>query len=121
MPSPQQTRFLRDLIEASESTARLLGLEPPTYGGTPVLTEPVARCAQNIVNEWFTARGAARAHDYPTLYEPGHEGPMWVLSLEGGPEDWPMLIGDALGDTLRQLGVFIEPVNHWCLGLYVKS
>lgn len=87
----------------------------PTYGGTPVLTIGKFGQARKIVDDWFRERGAL---DMPTPYKPGHEGPMWVLSLEGGPEDWPMLVSEALGDTLRELGVAPSPVTSWCLGLY---
>ena len=44
---------------------------------------------------------------------------MWVLSLEGGGDDvpWPIQVCDDLRDKWPD-GVFAEPVNHWCLGLY---
>ena len=87
----------------------------PTYGGTPVLTIGKAEQAKSLVEAWFDKQGWG---DAPAMYKPGHEGPMWVLSLEGGPEDWPMLVNDMIGDDLDAIGVFAEPVNHWCLGLH---
>lgn len=55
----------------------------------------------------------------PALYPPGHEGPMWVASLEGVGE-WA--IGIARDDkVIWPDGVFVEPVASWCLGLYPSN
>jgi hypothetical protein len=86
----------------------------PTYGGTPVLTIGKFDQARTAVTEWFNKNELGA--DRPTPYKPGHEGPMWVLSLEGGPEDWPMRAAEDLRDAVP--GVFFEPVSSWCLGLY---
>jgi hypothetical protein len=86
----------------------------PTYDGTPVLTIGKAEKAKRVAKAWFDEIGWG---DAPAMYKPGHEGPMWVLSLEGGPEDWPLQICEALRDKWPS-GVFAEPVNTWCLGLY---
>lgn len=86
----------------------------PTYGGTPVLTIGKFDAARQVVTDWFREQGWP---DMPTPYKPGHEGPMWVLSLEGGPEDWPIRASEELRDKLPD-GVFAEPVTSWCLGLY---
>jgi len=87
----------------------------PTYGGTPVLTIGKAGQAREAVRAWFNEIGWDG--DMPALFKPGHEGPMYVLSLEDGPEDWPMQICDALYGKWPA-GVFAEPVSSWCLGLY---
>jgi hypothetical protein len=88
----------------------------PTYGGTPVLTPDQAEHAQRVANDWFKAQGFEDT-ELPAMYQPGHEGPMWVLSLEGGPEDWPILLSH--DDTVTWPdGMYVEPVTHWCLGLY---
>lgn len=87
----------------------------PTYEGTPVLTIGKFDQARDAVTAWFNEH--APDCDKPTPYKPGHEGPMWVLSLEGGPEDWPMQVCEALRDKWPA-GVFAEPVTSWCLGLY---
>lgn len=87
----------------------------PTYGGTPVLTVGKFDQARKVVDRWFADKYPDC--DRPTPYKPGHEGPMWVLSLEGGPDDWPILLSH--DDTVTWPdGVFAEPVNSWCLGLY---
>lgn len=52
----------------------------------------------------------------PATYPPGHEGPMWVVSLEGA-EDWAIRISQLDGVAWPQ-GVRVEPVEGWCLGLY---
>lgn len=52
----------------------------------------------------------------PALYPPGHEGEMWVVSLEGAGE-WSIDLSN--DDTVTWPdGVFVEPVASWCLGLY---
>jgi hypothetical protein len=85
----------------------------PQYEGQPVLTVGKFDQARAVVTEWFNANGYA---DLPTPYKPGHEGPMWVLSLEGY-EDWTVRISN--DDTVQwPAGVFAEPVNTWCLALY---
>lgn len=89
----------------------------PTYGGTPILTPAQAEQAKRMVEEWFIDQVGFQESELPTMYDPGHEGPMWVLSLEGGPEDWPMQVCEALRDKWPA-GVFAEPVTSWCLGLY---
>lgn len=50
------------------------------------------------------------------LYEPGHEGNFWNISLELSGE-WAY---DVTVDPSVQWpkGVFAEPVAMWCLGLY---
>lgn len=116
MPTPRDEQHAEVLIAGVNSTARLLGLDRPTYGGTPVLTPDRAEQAQRAVETWFTRQGYTE-HEMPVLYRPGHEGPMWVLSLEGGPEDWPMQVCEALRGTWPD-GIFAEPVTSWCLGLY---
>lgn len=85
----------------------------PQYEGTEVLTAAVAKTTERIVDEWFKNKGHT---DNPAMYRPGHEGPMWVLSLEGC-EDWAVQI--AADESVKwPAGVFAEPVADWCLGLY---
>jgi hypothetical protein len=52
----------------------------------------------------------------PSLYMPGHEGPFWNISFEGG-EDWAIMIGHDESITWPE-GVWTEPVASWCLGLH---
>lgn len=114
MTSSRDEQHVRLLIEGSNTVSRLLGMDQLIYGETPVLSPDQAEAAERMVKAWFTSQGAM---DSPVMYQPGHEGPMWVLSLEGGPEDWPMLVCEALRDKWPD-GVFAEPVAGWCLGLY---
>lgn len=86
----------------------------PTYGGTPVLTEAQAKEVQKVVTAWLDEHGGYGAE--ARMYKPGHEGPMWVISLEGCG-DWPSDICEALRDKWPD-GVFAEPVTSWCLGLH---
>jgi hypothetical protein len=67
------------------------------------------------VNEQFADKfdPDAGPGDKPTLYEPGFHADGWTIAWEGNPE-WTL---QALQDK-KIKGVFTEPVNHWCLGLY---
>lgn len=105
---------VRTLIEAVNSTSRLLGLDDNTYNGDPVLTGDKAEEARIVVRVWFDDNEPGTT--YPVLHEPGHEGAMWVLSLEG-IGDWAVRIGQDESVTWPP-GVFAEPVADWCLGLY---
>lgn len=90
----------------------------PQYDGTEVLTigkaDQAKRAAEAWFQEWFSWS------DTPAMYKPGHEGPMWVLSLKGGPDDWTVRIagGGSIPGAQWPAGVLAEPVNSWCLGLY---
>jgi hypothetical protein len=86
----------------------------PSYNGTRVLTVGKFDQTRAVVQDWFSKH--LPGVDWPTPYKPGHEGPMWVLSLEG-VGDWPI---DITQDESVEwpAGVFAEPVNSWCLGLY---
>lgn len=73
------------------------------------ITEELARECLDVVKKFV-------GPDWdPALYPPGHEGPMWVVSLEGD-EDWAVRIIDF--NHCFPPGVFVEPVASWCLGLY---
>ncbi len=93
----------------------------PQYEGTPVLTIGKADECREVARQWFSEMWFSEMGcEAPALHKPGHEGPMWVLSLEGGPEDWPLVISGSIGNhpATWPPGVFVEPVNSWCLGLY---
>lgn len=86
----------------------------PTYNGKPVLTMGKFDKAREVVRVWM---GKNRpGYDMPTSYKPGHEGDMWVLSLEGA-DDWAVSISND-DSVVWPSGVFAEPVAGWCLGLY---
>lgn len=72
------------------------------------IPEHVARYCLEVVK--------ATVSDDARLYPPGHEGDMWVVSLEGYG-DWTYDFPN--GDLPRS--VFAEPVTSWCLGLYPKE
>lgn len=119
MPTPREEQHAKMVAAGIESTSRLLGLKTsqPTYEGTPVLTIDKAEQAKRVAEEWFIDKIGFQESELPTMYAPGHEGPMWVLSLEGGPEDWTIMLSH--DDTVKWPdGVFVEPVASWCLGLY---
>lgn len=98
----------------NKGVADALGITPlvsPTYEGKPVLSADQAHECLVIV------RGLLGT-DEAQLYPPGHEGPMWVISLEGW-EDWAIRLSELTEEFPD--GVFVEPVTGWCLGLYPAS
>lgn len=80
--------------------------------------------------------------DQPTLFEPGTQCSGWAIGWEAGPYEWTyrafqggfdeemhQLAREFVDDTEAHRmatdrgtpcpdGVFAEPVNTWCLGLY---
>lgn len=84
----------------------------PQYDGKEVLTIGLADAAKRAAEEWSDKRG----YPAPAMYKPGHEGPMWVLSLEGYG-DWALGVTSDHGAAWPP-GVFAEPVADWCVGLY---
>jgi hypothetical protein len=86
----------------------------PQYEGTEVLTIGKFDQARAVVKDWFAKNYPGC--DMPTPYKPGHEGSMWVLTLEIAP-DWAIEISHDESVKWPE-GVFAEPVNGCCLGLY---
>lgn len=85
----------------------------PQHDGIEVLTIRKADEAKFVAEAWFKDKGYA---DMPAMYKPGHEGSMWVLSLEGY-DDWAVELSQ--DESVRwPVGVWVEPVASWCLGLY---
>lgn len=81
------------------------------------LTREQAEACLTIVQSWLAdphTGGQAK------LYEPGFHCGGWAIALEGGPDDWPWQVSQAIGEFGWPEGVYAEPVNHWCLGLYVE-
>jgi hypothetical protein len=85
----------------------------------PQLAREQAEQALATVREWLVAKGSWDA-DEVELYEPGFHCNGWAIALEGGPEEWPWHVSQDVGEEGWPDGVFAEPVNHWCLGLYVE-
>jgi hypothetical protein len=81
---------------------------------TQHLSKATAEHCLNLVTIWLAAHGAEEA---PKLYEPDFHCGGWAIALEGGPIAWTLDLTDSDGVTWPK-GVFAEPVNHWCLGLY---
>lgn len=105
------------------------------------LTKAKAQQALKAVEQQFAVYIEA-GYDGPKLYEPGHQCSGWAIGWEEGPYEWPYRAFE--GGTDEELfelaqaevgaegaaklandpgaacpeGVFAEPVNHWCLGLY---
>lgn len=88
----------------------------PHHNNNPVLTIGKADECRRIINAWLTEAG----NEPGRLYKPGHEGDFWCYSLEGGPEDWPLILSGSITDSpvTWPEGVWAEPVNTWCLALH---
>ena len=57
------------------------------------------------------------APDVFTVYEPGFHSSGWTIAAEEGvPYYWTPQASELLNDLND--GLFYEPVNHWCLGIY---
>lgn len=57
--------------------------------------------------------------DGPTLRDADHEEQepgCWSIAWECAPEDWASTASYEFRDLVP--GVFLEPMYHWCLGLY---
>jgi hypothetical protein len=82
----------------------------------PQLTHSQAKAVLEMVRAWIATTDPYAAKEV-RLYEPGFHTGGWSIALEGGPYEWPMTVCESLRATCP-VGVFAEPVNHWCLGLY---
>jgi hypothetical protein len=115
MSTSREEQHVKVVLNAIASTRRLLGLDQPTYGGTPVLTKAQAQAAFAKIKAQLDETGAERA----ILQEPGVQCNGWCVTLEETNIDfWPGHITDTIGDALQRSGVFAEPVTHCHLGLY---
>lgn len=90
----------------------------PQYEGRQVITTGQATACRRIIEKWLTEAGAL---DLGRLYRPGHEGPYWCYSLEGGPEGWPLILSGVsqLSPVEWPDGVWSEPVNGVTLAFHV--
>lgn len=89
-------------------------LDDGGQGWRPLLTREKAEAGLAVVQRYInTTYGPGWE---PKLYEPGHEGPFWNVSLEGA-EDWTLRIR-MYDETEFPPGVYVEAVNSWCLALY---
>lgn len=87
---------------------------------TEQLTREQAEQCLATVREWLVKAGGQWAADEAKLYDPGFHCGGWAIALEGGPEEWPWHVSQAVGEEGWPDGVFAEPVASWCLGLYVE-
>lgn len=118
MTSPRDEQHVKLVIAGIESTSRLLGLEQPTYGGTPVLTKDKAEAVLVLAKAMLALRDPYAA-DKIILQEPGVQCRGWCLTLEETDiEFWPGWFAEEARSALKGAGVFAEPVTHCHLGLY---
>lgn len=76
--------------------------------------EPLRRETAEIVRTAIADRYDPEMFGTPTLYEPGFHCSGWAVAWEEAPDGWV----HEVSQHVRFRGVFIEPVNHWCVGLY---
>lgn len=55
------------------------------------------------------------------MYVPGFHSDAWVIAMEEGPYEWPMLANHEDTGVKWPDGVFTEPLNHWAMCLYVGN
>lgn len=80
------------------------------------LTLTQASVCLEITKGWIARTDPSAAADL-ALYPPGFHADGYTIALEGGPEDWPWHLTQDETITMPG-GIFAEPVNGWCLGLY---
>lgn len=52
------------------------------------------------------------------VYEPGFHSSGWTIASETAPYEWVCEASEVLNDGFRG-PILYEPVNHWCIGLYL--
>lgn len=80
----------------------------------PLGRETAARCLA-IVTVWLHKNSASDVD--PVLQEPGAQCGGWAVISEHGHPDWPFQMTQDESVNWPH-GVFPEPVNNSCLGLY---
>lgn len=86
----------------------------PTYNDVEVITAEQANACLAIVQAWIDKTAGPGWE--PALYEPGHEGNYWNISLEGAQDDWPWLMSnDEL--VIWPDGVRVEAGASWYISL----
>lgn len=65
-------------------------MSDPDSNATTTITEALAQFALMQIKVQYGAYLADDATTAPVLYGPGHEGPYWVISWEGGPYEWAL-------------------------------
>lgn len=87
--------------------------ETQTWARPRPITKKQAQAVLRYIERVYVPE--ATAGDCPFLKEPGTETSGWCVAWEG---HWGWSIDVAPAVTREFSGVFAEPVNGWCLGLY---
>ena len=107
---PHLGKFNVEWFDGDKSTEQLSG-EGEAWSW--LMSRETATAALEIVRTWTEDSSAA-------LYEPGFHTNAWVIALEGGPYEWPIHISEP-GKVEWPAGVWVEPLNHWALSLYLDD
>jgi hypothetical protein len=78
---------------------------------------------RTMVEDFIKERFGSIHEDYPPkVFEPGFHAAGWTIGYEGA-YDWTVLFSAHQFeiDDPRLKGLFVEPVNGWCLGIYPKQ
>jgi hypothetical protein len=103
-------------MAAGDADASIGGNRPgPDMGGDNGIEDLARRVAEEVGKR-------LGAHDFsssPQVYPGGHEGSSapFVVSWEQGPFQWTYQY-DVLYSLCEEIGVFLEAVNHFALGVY---
>ena len=79
----------------------------------------IERLAHQVAQEVGKRLGAHDFSHTPQVYPGSHEnsGAPFVVCWEQGPCQWSYLY-DVLYEIGEQVGVYLEPVNHFVVGVY---
>jgi hypothetical protein len=104
---PEYGKFNVEWFDGSGSTERLTG---DGRNWTALISRKTATECLDAVRKWTR-------DDTATLYDPGFHADGWVIALEGGSYEWPILITQD-ESVVWPDGVKVEALNHWALSLY---
>lgn len=74
---------------------------------------------QRVVAE-IMFRKYGETEDYPVVedFDWTSGPPCWAIVSEEGPYDWAMEIAFDVQEAVDELGLFVEPITGWALGIY---
>jgi hypothetical protein len=104
---PKYGKFSVEWFGGEESSERL---SEEGQNWTALISRTVATECLDVVRKWTR-------DDTATLYDPGFHADGWVIALEGGPYEWPVLMAQD-ESVVWPDGVKVEALNHWALSLY---
>lgn len=99
-------------VEWSSGEEEWLPLSGEGSGWERMLDRSTVADCLKVVKEWAGEPNNAMMHD------PGFHAEAWTISMEEGPYEW---VYEAVEGVDWPDGVFVEPLNHWAMCLYVAD